>query len=440
MVDWLKNVLQDTHIDFVGKRRIAGTISVIFVLAAWVVFFTVKPNWGIDFTGGTEIHLRFVDPCLDDEGALVEGCTEDPVSIGDLRVALRSLGLSDDAVQQVGAPGEGEFIVRIQDATFGSQEFRDDVEARLVEAYGPDWLRVSRFDAEVGARLTIEYAGDEVMPQEVYGHLSAIEGVVVQQGKDENQIVVKLPGLSRQVEAQIKTVMGDHEFEVLAIDAVGPKVGGELRRTGFISIAATLGLVLLYIAFRFDIGFAPGAVLALFHDVSLVLGIFVLFQRELNLPIIGAALTIVGYSLNDTIVIYDRIRENLDRYRRTDLPAMINVSINETLARTLATSVTTMLAMSAFLVLGGPVIQNFALAMMLGIVFGTYSTVYVASPTILVMQDVKPYLQKLVVAGLGVSATEEDEEQALEDGELTESAKRRIERERSHRDGDDAQG
>ena len=115
MVDWLKNVLHDTHIDFVGYRKIAGYISVTLVIASWVVFFTVKPNWGIDFTGGTEIHLRFEDPCLDAEGAPIAGCTEEAVGIGDLRAALRNLGLSDDAVQRVGSPEDHEFIVRIQD-------------------------------------------------------------------------------------------------------------------------------------------------------------------------------------------------------------------------------------------------------------------------------------------------------------------------------------
>jgi preprotein translocase subunit SecF len=190
-------------------------------------------------------------------------------------------------------------------------------------------------------------------------------------------------------------------------------VGGELRQQGFIAIASTLVLILVYVAFRFDLAFAPGAVLALFHDVTIVVGVFVLTQREFNLPMIGALLTIIGYSLNDTIVIYDRIRENMTRYRRRDMHQLINDSINETMSRTLATSLTTALGMAAFLVLGGPVIETFALAILMGVVVGTYSTVFVASPTILVMQDFRPHLEKIFSP---LSADEEEAEEG-EDGE-----------------------
>ncbi|MBN2799614.1 MAG: protein translocase subunit SecF [Deltaproteobacteria bacterium] len=380
-MEWFKSLFYDTNIDFVGKRRLAGTISTLLVIASWVLVFTMGPNWGIDFTGGTEIHIQF----------------KEDVQIGEVRTGLHALGLSDDAVQQVGGDDDHEFIVRIQDASFGAAEFQQEVKGLLDQAYGPQWATAMHFDAEVGARLSIEYTGPKVEAKDVREVVKSIEGIQVKEGLDDNQVILKLPGLSRQVEAQLHSVMQGKDFTVIATDAVGPKVGGELRRQGVVAVAATLGLVLLYVAFRFDIGFAPGAIIALFHDVSLTLGIFVLFQRELNLPIVGALLTIVGYSLNDTIVIYDRIRENMARYRRSDLPGLLNVSINETISRTIATSVTTMMAMVAFLVLGGPVIENFALAMMIGIVVGTYSTVFVASPMILVMQDVKPWLAKIVI-------------------------------------------
>ena len=274
--------------------------------------------------------------------------------------------------------------------------------------------------------MVVNYTGDELPPQTVTQVLKDIEGVVVQSGKEEKQVVIKLPGLAQQVQEQIGQALGEHPFEVLSIDAVGPKVGGELRRQGFISVFATLGLVLLYVAFRFDIGFAPGAIVALVHDVSIVAGIFVVSQLEFNLPMIGAMLTIVGYSLNDTIVIYDRIRENRDRYRRKDLIEFVNVSINETLARTVATSVTTLLAVSIFLMIGGPVIRNFMLAMFLGIIFGTYSTIYVASPMILVMEDLKPTLGKLIAAPAAAGVEEEDSDEV--DQALSATERRRRER------------
>jgi preprotein translocase subunit SecF len=160
--------------------------------------------------------------------------------------------------------------------------------------------------------------------------------------------------------------------------------------------------------------------------VSIVIGIFTLTRHEFNLPMIGALLTIIGYSLNDTIVIYDRIRENQQRYRRKDLPNLINTSINETLSRTLATSITTGAAMMAFLTLGGPVIETFALAILLGVVFGTYSTIYVASPTILAMDDLRPHLERIFTPRAVAAA-----EAASAEGE-TSTERRRMEREANH--------
>jgi len=220
---------------------------------------------------------------------------------------------------------------------------------------------------------------------------------------EDNTFQIKLTNLSTLVQAEIQKSIGSKSFEVVKVDSVGPKVGGDLRTQGILSMGATLALILFYVAFRFDVIFAPGAILALFHDVILTIGIFTVLQREVNLSMVGALLTIIGYSLNDTIVIYDRIRENMTRYRRSDTPKLINDSINETLGRTLATSITTLMAIGAFLILGGPVIKNFALAMMIGIVVGTYSTVFVATPSILVMEKVKPWLVKVLAPNAGAA-------------------------------------
>jgi preprotein translocase subunit SecF len=416
-VDFIKQRLANTQIDFVSFRYIAGAASALLVIASWVLFVAIGPNFGIDFTGGTEIHLKF----------------EEDVGIGDVRSALSELGVSNDAVQQVGTTADREFKIRIQDPEFGSKEVKANVENALKAQFGDNWIRATDFNAEVGARLTVSYTGDSVSITDVKQALDGLSIANVSSGREDNQVIITLPGLAQEIQKEIATAMGERAFEVLAIDAVGPKVGDELQRQGFISVAATLGLVLLYVAFRFDIGFAPGAIAALFHDVSVTIGIFVALQLEFNLPMIGALLTIVGYSLNDTIVIYDRIRENQDRYRRKDTTDLINTSINETLARTLATSITTMMAIVMFLVIGGPVIRNFAFAMFLGIIFGTYSTVFVASPMILVMEDVKPYLSKLVAI------------QAVSDEELEDEAKAaalsQSERRRRERQGkDDAPG
>jgi len=396
-----------TEFDFVGKRKVAGIISGIMVACSLLLFFVKGPNWGIDFTGGTEIRLRF----------------HEEVDISELRDGLARLGLSNDTVQEVGGDDKGEFVVRIQDPTFGTEGLREEVEGALHTAFGENWIEESVFDAQVGARFSIRYAGDAVALVEIEQALSGVEGALVQKALDDNTVYVKLPGLPSRIQEEIKGSMNNKSFEVLQVDSVGPKVGGELRRQGFIAIFATLALVLVYVGFRFDLAFAPGAVVALIHDVCIVVGVFVLMGREFNLPIIGALLTIIGYSLNDTIVIYDRIRENMERYRRLDIPKLINDSINQTLARTLATSLTTLMAMTAFLALGGPVIETFALAIFLGVIFGTYSTVYVASPTILLMQDMRPMLEKVFAP-----MANEMEEEPTAAGPKSEAEKRRQDR------------
>jgi len=395
-----------TKIDFVGKRKYAAVASVLMVLVSITLFFVKKPNWGIDFTGGTELHLEFTDP----------------VEIGEVRSALSQLDLSNDAVQGVGGPDEHEFLVRIQDPTFGTGGIQTEVQEVLEGEFGAGWIAESAFDAQVGARLQIRYTGNPVPISKIQQVVKPLDGASARDALDDNTIYVDLPGLSSRIEDTLRGTLGERDFRVLKVDSVGSKVGGELRRQGFIAIMATLVLILVYVGFRFDLAFAPGAVIALFHDVTIVVGIFVIIGHEFNLPMIGALLTIIGYSLNDTIVIYDRIRENMQKYRRRDIANLINGSINETLARTIATSLTTMLAMAAFLVLGGPVIEDFALAIMLGVIFGTYSTVFVASPTILVMQDLRPTLAKLV-APMAAARSEEGE-----DAPQTAAARRREER------------
>ncbi|MCB9681415.1 MAG: protein translocase subunit SecF [Alphaproteobacteria bacterium] len=415
LVDKLKERFDSASFDFVAWRNVAGGISLVLVLLSWALFFGVGPKWGIDFTGGTEIHLRF----------------DDDIAITDLRAALESLGIQGDAVQEVGGEGEHEFKVRIQDASFGSDALKaqviDDLKKGMTENWVADWDRDITFSAEVGARFAVHYQGDRVLPGVLLSKLGDIQGVKVDEGREDNELIIKLPGLATQIEKEIKGAMGDRHFEVLSVDAVGPKVGESLRRQGVLSLASTLALVLVYVAFRFEIAFAPGAILALIHDVSLTVGLFIVLGREFNLPIIGALLTIVGYSLNDTIIIYDRIRENRSRHRREDLPGLINASISETLSRTIATSGTTFMAILPFMFLTSSVLADFVLAMLFGIVVGTYSTIFVASPMILFMDRVQPYLSKLVAIDTGedVEAGEDIPEQFL-----SESEKRRRERDR----------
>ncbi|MBM76325.1 MAG: protein translocase subunit SecF [Proteobacteria bacterium] len=383
------------NVNFVGYRKTAAICSFFLVLLSLSLFIFRGPTWGIDFTGGTEIQISF----------------DQKTDIAEVRAAMQKQGLSDDAVQQVGGADESGFVIRVQDPMFGSDGLKEDITSKLDGAFGTGWVEEASFDNQVGARMVVRHSGDAKSASDLEAPLSSIEGLKVEQAPDDNTFYIKLPSISSKIEDALKENIKS-SFDVLQTDSVGPKVGDELKEQGIVSILSTLGLILLYVAFRFNLAYAPGAVLALFHDVVVVVGIFIFLDilgwtHEFNLPMVGALLTIIGYSLNDTIVIYDRIRENTASYRQSKLPELINNSINETLRRTIATSITTMLAMLAFLFLGGPVIQTFALAIFLGVIFGTYSTVFVASPTILLMEELRPKIE----AVLAPIASEKEEEQ-----------------------------
>jgi preprotein translocase SecF subunit len=169
-------------------------------------------------------------------------------------------------------------------------------------------------------------------------------------------------------------------FNFRRVENVGPKVSAELLKSGVIAIALSLAAMLFYIWIRFEWQFSLGAILALFHDVIITLGLFSLFNLEINLSIVAAVLTIVGYSMNDTVVIYDRVRENLRKFSDIKIFELTNISINETLSRTIITSVTTLLALVSIFLFGGEILKGFSLAMIMGIIFGTYSSIYIANP------------------------------------------------------------
>ena len=169
-------------------------------------------------------------------------------------------------------------------------------------------------------------------------------------------------------------------FNFRRVENVGPKVSAELLKSGVIAIALSLAAMLFYIWIRFEWQFSLGAILALFHDVIITLGLFSLFNLEINLSIVAAVLTIVGYSMNDTVVIYDRVRENLKKFSDIKIFELTNISINETLSRTIITSVTTLLALLSIYLFGGEILKGFSLAMIMGVIFGTYSSIYIANP------------------------------------------------------------
>ncbi|MDO9529015.1 MAG: protein translocase subunit SecF [Syntrophales bacterium] len=265
-----------------------------------------------------------------------------------------------------------------------------------------------------GPRLGIDFAGGtlvqiqfkkETTTDRIRSGLKKVglENSVIQQFgyKDNNEFLIRtekstsdLKGLSGEIEDALAATYDKSEFEVRRVEIVGPKVGKDLRQKGINAMLIAMIGILIYITWRFQFRYAIGAIIALIHDVLITVGVFSLLGKEFTLPIIAALLTIIGYSLNDTIVVYDRIRENIRKFRRQTLREIINSSINQVLSRTILTSATTLLVVFALFFLGGAVIHDFAFALLVGILVGTYSSVFIASPTILAWETFKPSKKK----------------------------------------------
>ena len=198
-----------------------------------------------------------------------------------------------------------------------------------------------------------------------------------------------LVSLSDEIKAVLDKAFGAENVDIRRVEMVGPKVGKDLRRQGMMAIVYAMIGILLYVTVRFELRFAVGAIVALIHDVMITVGVFALLDKEFSLPIVAALLAIVGYSLNDTIVVYDRIRENMKGAGKTNFITRVNDSINQTLSRTILTSLTTMLVLISLFFLGGGVIHDFAFAMIIGVTVGTYSSIFIASPVVISMQPKK---------------------------------------------------
>lgn len=321
-----------THIDFLGKRRIAFVVSALLLLAGIVAVPIQGFRLGIDFAGGTEVQLRFPPGADVDEGKI--------------RSVAAACGVGAATVVRYGEADVPEYLIRFrQGGEAGNLDA--DTTCPLSDA---DRRRLSETDQAAG--------GDTSDP----GTAAVVDRLV----------------------AGLSNVVGG--LEILRVEYVGPQVGSELRRDGLLSLLIACTLVVAYIAFRFSSRFAPGAIIALVHDIGITAGIFVLFGLEFDLRVLAALLAILGYSLNDTIIIYDRIRENMELHTKHDLTDVLNRSVNQTLSRTLLTSLSTLGAVLALLLVGGEVIRPFALAMAIGIVVGTYSSTFIAAPTLLYLE------------------------------------------------------
>ncbi len=367
-------VPKNTDIDFVGKAKIVATISLLVVIGSIALYFTKGPSWGIDFVGGTDIILKFEKDVTD-------------VEVRD--AALRVF--KDAGVQKFGEAGSREYKIQTKEISVVNEQSVDKIKGKLKTLSD---VRRILWQAEQPDKMTVVFKDRDIDTDKIKSSVETLglENVVVTtEGVDESKrYIVRFEGLGSRTKKGFAAVMGpafNADTGLVRLKTVGPTVGKQLRQAGAYSLIVALFLILIYIAFRFDIRYATGAVAALGHDVAISIGVFILVGTEFNLSIIAALLTIVGYSLNDTIVVFDRIRENFTEEGEEDVPKVVNASINETLSRTLMTSITTLLAVGAIYLWSGDLIQDFAFALIVGVGVGTYSSVFVASPVMLAVDN-----------------------------------------------------
>ncbi len=431
-------IFKETHIDFVGQRKIAFIISSLLIIIGLLsILFHNGLRYGIDFTGGTLIQLHF----------------DKKVDIGELRKVVSSVSESP-IIQHYGT--DKDFLIRVREFT---PEVNDTIPPAIVSVEGYPNPTAGSKEVAVKVKVADDYSfikgiyysiGDDttsnlVPPVDRYDS-SVEEGNVILKvvGKDKMVVniwavdrkgnkshpvklnvyitpegVTTIPSdkplvegkigqlptnerekdlentVSRKVVNAIKEHFKDVNVRVDREEMVGPFISKQLREKAFVVVVLGLLIILGYVSLRFTFRFAVGAVIALIHDVLITLGLFSLFNKEITIPIIAAFLTIIGYSINDSIVVSDRIRENIKLLRKKHkFPEIVNISINETLSRTIITSLTTLLVLLSLYFIGGSVIHDFAFAMIIGVVVGTYSSIYIMSPIVVEWEEKSPSIRR----------------------------------------------
>jgi preprotein translocase subunit SecF len=378
-----------TNYEFVGKKNLFLGISLVLTLASIGMLFVNKAtrgyhlNWTIDFRGGTEMVLGFGNP----------------VAAGDVRKALSDSGhhnadVSAFTYSENDQPKQG-YLVRLAEFGAVKKEDADRVSIALSQKFADrgilktTWSGDTLFIRTQKAVTSEEWAaalkegGLETKP---WTADQAKEYETPNAGTGEFNYQVNVYGLDRVIQQALSSRLGT-EVQIKQVDAVGPKAGEELRNDGIKSLLYAIALIMLYIAFRFDFRYGPGTVAALVHDAIVVVGVFAVAWTEFSLTTVAAVLTVIGYSMNDTVVVFDRIRENESRLKDKKLDRVINISINETLSRTILVSLTTFVTTLAMNLLGTGLVKNFAFAMNVGIIVGTYSSIFIAAPVLLWLHE-----------------------------------------------------
>jgi preprotein translocase subunit SecF len=395
-------LFKEPNIDWMGKAKYFYALSGILLLAGWTsVFLHGGLRYSIDFKGGTNVDVRFAQP----------------PNIDKLRAGLTAQGLSNAEIQSVSdiaSPHSNEVLIFVEQKNQGD-EAGDASKVQVIDAlnkiYGAADSSKPDFNAATPATLTATLtkndplllstnAGDRY--QQLARKILAYRDTASQGVLTNFDDLSKVDGVTPAVLSSLKNNYALGAFAMGGAEVVGPKVGGELRRQAIVVTLYALGGMLLYIAFRFEWVYGAAAVLAVFHDVLITLGFFSLLHFEISLTVIAALLTLVGYSMNDTIVIFDRIRENNRLLRREPFPDVVNKSINQTLSRTILTSGLTFLTVLVLFLMGGQVLRAFSFALVVGIVVGTYSSFGIAAPLVVAWNRWRG--QRGVAVGTGPAA------------------------------------
>lgn len=367
--------------NFMAVRWYWIGLSLFITIGSAILLLLGQAKLGTDFTGGTEIEVAF----------------KQPLDAGRLRSAVVDAGFAAPGVIRVEDPkNPNRYLIRVEEVSTISASKQNEIERALClsSGEGASPCPVEHQATEVkfspgGDKISVRYRNTPDLDW-VKERVSVLKGIVLRPGAHnpmlqnarDNKVEIQLMSKGDQLMAGLRQGLGPNIVpnDALRTEWIGPRAGAQLRDSAVKSIVVSIVFIMVYIAFRFDLRFAPGGVVALTHDALGTIGILIVLGKEINLTTIAAVLTIVGYSVNDTVIVYDRVRENLGKLRGTSFFQLINISTSEMLGRTLLTSSTVVIALLGFFIWGTGELKDFALALTIGVILGTYSSIYVALP------------------------------------------------------------
>lgn len=373
----------NTNIDFMGKAPFFMRLTIGSIIVSLILIVFPGMKFGLDFSGGYEVLIAF----------------DKPVTSEDVRTQIEGLSLGDTSVQSYSVPDSPKtfFLVRVQRAEALSAKDLEEVNAALASRYGDVFKGPVGYDPEIGHAVDVELVrtgtasgvdtGTVAVVQVFESSNHSVSRIQSVGRPDELRYSVVLRGVDVKMVDQLQKTI-DPSAAAMRTDFVGPTVGKQLRDDGILAMFYAVLIILVYIAFRFDFFYAPGAVLNVFQAAVLAVGFMVVVRREMNLATVAGLLTLIGYVLNDTIIVYDRIREVVGKAQGTALNDVLNRAVNEMLGRTIMTSSVTFAACACLMIFGaGTVLFDFGLIMGFGVIIGTYSSIYVAAPVFKYMRE-----------------------------------------------------